>query len=293
MQRRGRYFALGVLSILGLSGCPVTDDYFLLSADEPRGLGGVSGKGGSLSEAGSDVTAGTNASGSPSAGGNGAQAGSAGVGGTSSAGGEPVVSGGAPEVGGAPDTGQAGQPAVGQAGAGGELSEPCVPTTERCNGHDDDCNDVIDEFVCQTGCSGFVLAADPNHGYMYCTASRKANWDDAKAACADQDMRLAWLDSAEENAAVAQKLDALGSDVEVMFGATDQGSEGAWLWAGGEQFWTGDEDGSPIGGMYNRWAPGTPNNTSNEDCILINTTTAYWGDRSCTSIYPYVCEQPD
>jgi hypothetical protein len=106
-------------------------------------------------------------------------------------------------------------------------------------------------------------------------------------------MRLAWLDSAAENAAVAQKLDGLGSDIEILFGATDQGNEGDWLWTGGNQFWEGDEDGNAVAGRYENWAMGTPNNMNNEDCALVNAMTGYWGDRSCNSTYPYVCEQPD
>jgi hypothetical protein len=152
---------------------------------------------------------------------------------------------------------------------------------------------VVDEFACKSDCSGFVLPGDPDHGYMFCTAGRKASWTDAKKACEDQDMHLAWLDSAAENQALAQKLDDLGSDAEIMFGATDQGNEGDWLWVGGDQFWDGDEKGKPVAGRYSNWAVGTPNNSNNEDCALIITDSGMWGDRTCNATYPYVCEQPD
>jgi hypothetical protein len=128
---------------------------------------------------------------------------------------------------------------------------------------------------------------------MFCTGSRKATWTDAKKACEDQDMHLAWLDSAAENQAIAQKLEDLGSDAEILFGATDQGNEGDWLWVGGEQFWKGDEKGQPFLGRYSNWTAGTPNNNNNEDCALLLLDTAAWGDRSCSATYPYVCEQPD
>jgi hypothetical protein len=294
MQHRARYFALGVLLMVGLSGCPVTDDYYLLSADEPNGKAGQTGgdgnKAGSSSEAGSS-------SGSSTQGGQAPQAGTGGgvTAGTASGGDTAIPVGGAGDTGGAPDGGQAGQaPVAGEAGAGGAMPDPCVPTTERCNGHDDDCDDVVDELAaCLSNCSGFVLTSDSSHGYMFCTAARKANWTDAKKSCEDQDMRLAWLESDLENDAVAQKLADLGSDVEILFGATDQGNEGDWLWVGGEQFWEGDEDGNAVAGRYNNWGGGTPNNTSNEDCALMNAMTGAWGDRTCNALYPYVCEQPD
>jgi hypothetical protein len=285
MARRALYTGSTSLLLLGLSGCPVTDDYYLLSDDAGSGS----------SAAGSSSSAGHSASGSASGGGK-AQAGSS-PGGTPAAG---TSMGGASSVGGdagAPNSGQAGVPggdagSASMAGTGG--SEPCAPSTERCNGHDDDCDDVVDEFACLSNCSGFGLPSNPEHGYMFCTSARKANYWDARKACEDQDMRLAWLDSAEENAAVAQKLDSLGSDSEVLFGATDQGNEGDWIWFGGEQFWKGAADGVVVGGRYNNWVVGTPNNANNnEDCALIIVDSGNWGDRSCYATYPYVCEQPD
>jgi hypothetical protein len=277
MNQPARY-ALGVLLMVGLSGCPVTDDYYLLSADESNGRGGD--KGGDGNQAGSSTKAG---SGGSSHGGQGPLAGSAGD--------MAVAAGGAGNAGGAPDTGDGGQPPL--TGEGGASSDPCMPTTERCNGHDDDCDDLVDELVCPSSCSGFVLPADPSHGYMFCTGAREADWSDAKQACEDEDMRLAWLNSSAENAAVVAMLANLGSDAEILFGATDQGSEGDWLWVGGEQFWEGDEKGNSVAGRYNNWASGTPNNSSNEDCALVSTVTGTWGDRTCSSTYPYVCEQRD
>jgi hypothetical protein len=269
--------------LLGLSGCPVTDDYYLF-ADEAGASGGsaasTAGASGSSPEGGKAAQAGSSQGGLPAAG-------------SGPQGGAQNTSGDA----GASDPGQAGTSSgkAGADGAGGAGSEPCAPSTERCNGHDDDCDGVVDEFVCLSNCSGFVLASNPDHGYMFCTSARKANWTDAKKACENQDMRLAWLESAEENAAVAQKLDSLGSDAEVLFGATDQGNEGDWIWFGGEQFWEGNAPyGHPVNGRYSNWPDGTPNNANNnEDCALVIVQNGNWGDRTCDATYPYVCEQPD
>jgi hypothetical protein len=276
--------------MLSLSGCPVTDDYFLLP-DALPGQGGDTSQAGAA--AGGSTKAGSSAAGSTEQGGSTAQAGSitGGTAGTGTSGESGAAMGGMPDAGGGPPLGEAGMPGN-EAGAAGGPAE-CVPTTERCNGHDDDCDDSIDEFVCQSNCYGFVLASDPAHGYMFCNGARKATWDNAKDACEDQDMRLAWLTTAVENTAVAQRLDSLGTDVEVLFGATDQGNEGDWLWAAGPQFWKGYGNGYPVGGHYTDWSVGQPNNMNNEDCALVNVMTGAWGDRTCNATYPYVCEQPD
>lgn len=285
MQQRARYFVSAVGLVLSLSGCPVTDDYYLLPAAGPTGQGGDTTQAGSAD--GGSTKAGTSTGGVIDQGGSTTQAGST-NGGTPSAGtgtaGDTAAMGGMPDMGGGPTMSEAGAP--GEAGA---PTDPCVPTTERCNGHDDDCDDSVDEFACLSNCYGFVLATDPEHGYMLCNGARKANWANAAKACEDQDMRLAWLTSAVENTAVSQRLDTLGTDAEVLFGATDQGSEADWLWVGGAQFWKG----YPVGGLYNNWSMGQPNNMNNEDCALVNVMTGTWGDRTCNATYPYVCEQPD
>jgi hypothetical protein len=174
-----------------------------------------------------------------------------------------------------------------------------MPTTERCNGHDDNCDEVIDELACNstingtTGCSGFVVASLPDHGYMLCTSGRK-DWSHARDACVAQGMRLAWLDSADENTEVSKKVDALSGEAEVLFGATDAADEGEWLWFGGDQFWQGNQYGESVDGLFNNWAEGTPNNDNGgEDCVVLNPMTTFWGDRICSATYAYLCEEPD
>jgi hypothetical protein len=252
----------GILPLVGLSGCPVTDDYYI----EPSHVIGDSGSPGAgettLSSGGSKI------------GGGGAAGAGAGVG---AVGGSEMAQAGAAE---------------GPSGGAGA----CSPTTERCNGHDDDCDELVDELACNSmvsgtiGCSGFLLPDSPNHGYMLCTSTTAH--DSAQAACAAQNMRLAWLETAAENSAVAKKVAALSNDAEVSFGANDAEQEGEWFWDGGVQFWNGDEDGRPVGGLFNAWIEGTPNDENNdEDCAVLLSATAGWGDRSCSAKYSYLCEE--
>jgi hypothetical protein len=258
---------LGALPLLlaGLGGCPVTDDYYI----EASHVTGAAG--------GSPVDQTTLAAGGGAAG-RGASAGAA-VGGSAG----PGTAGTAPISGGsAPDP-------AGGAGA-------CVPSTERCNGHDDDCDDLIDELSCNSmmngtvGCSGFVLPAAPAHGYMLCVGTK--DYAHAGQACAAQNMRLAWLETSAENSAVSKKVAALSKDAEVTFGANDIDNEGHWIWDGGAQFWNGDETGQPVDGLFNAWASGTPNDENNdEDCAVLTSATSTWGDRSCSAKYAYLCEE--
>jgi hypothetical protein len=176
----------------------------------------------------------------------------------------------------------------------------CVPATERCNGHDDNCNEVVDEQACNsgdngtTGCAGFVVAERPDHGYMLCTDGPK-DYTEAQLACQQQSMRLAWLETDSENRRVSAKVKALTSD-EVWLGASDAAVEGEWFWDGadGRQFWNGNEDGAAVEGAFAAWMAGTPNDDNGgEDCAVLNPMTAVWGDRQCSTRYAYLCEEPE
>lgn len=281
MLSRAQLLGGGVLVVLGVAGCPVTDDYYIDAGHPVSGATGAQNTG----ETGA-----------------GAQSGSGGAGTAHGGSTSGAAEGGLMAAGGTVDTLVGGAPAGGQPGQDGAAgAPPCVPTTERCNGHDDDCDELVDELACNTnangttGCTGFTVAGNPNHGYMLCTGTAK-DFTHAKEACAGQEMRLAWLESAAENNAVAATIKKLTAQTDILFGATDQAREGDWFWdgAGGFQFWKGAENGAAVGGNFNNWATGTPNDANNgEDCIVINPATAFWGDRTCFAYYSYLCEDLD
>ena len=256
-----------LLLALALSGCPMTDGYFIDAGGAASSVAGTqsAGAGSGGAAAGSALAD---------------QGGRQGAKGGMSGGGEkPLLSGG---------NGNAGSAAT------------CVAATERCNGHDDNCNDVVDEQACNSkangtlGCAGFVIASRPDHGYMLCTTIPRS-YDEAQAACEQQSMRLAWLESDAENREVSMKVHALTND-EVSFGATDAAVEGDWRWdgPGGAQFWRGPADGAPYQGAFDAWAPGTPNDAmGGEDCAVLNAATGLWGDRACSVQFAYLCEEPE
>jgi hypothetical protein len=242
---------------LSVSGCPVTDDYYLLPSDVQVG--------------GSDE----GAAGSPngSKGGNGGEAALAGA-----QAGDGVADAGAAMT------------LVG--GAGGAV---CAESgDERCDGRDNDCDGSVDEGACIDGCQGFVLAGQPEHGYAYCDISAAQDWESARDACLAGGMRLLWLESAAENDAISAKLAALGDDAEITFGANDLETEGDWRWGPNEPFWRGDGDGRALGDAFTAWTEGVPNdNDGDEDCGVLYPDTATWGDKACDQQFAYACEQAD
>jgi hypothetical protein len=276
MTKSARLACTSLLLVPLVTGCPVTDDYFI-----------ESGESGNAGTGGSDSLP---------------------KGGSSESGSAPIAGSGAQVAIGGAAGGDAGQPAegganvneAGKSGSGG--GPPCTPTTERCNGRDDDCDGVTDEEACNSpmggtfGCSGFVVEEGAAHGYMFCNGMTR-DYDRAQSTCQGQGMRLAWLETKAENEAVWAKVIAIQAVAEVWIGATDRAKEGSWSWdgQGGVQFWEGDAAGAPVDDAYVAWATETPNNSQGtspegEDCAVLLGSAATWGDRTCTIKYSYLCE---
>ncbi|NVK07191.1 MAG: putative Ig domain-containing protein, partial [Marivivens sp.] len=117
---------------------------------------------------------------------------------------------------------------------------------------------------------GEALAFSGNGHYYEFVSASGIEWADAKAAAEARTFLgmqgyLVTVTSAEENAFVASKLAGEG-----WMGASDATTEGAWYWVtgpeAGTQFWQGTSTGTVVGGEYNNWASGEPNDSgSNED----------------------------
>jgi hypothetical protein len=101
--------------------------------------------------------------------------------------------------------------------------------------------------------------------YWFCSNLR--SWQTARTKCQalGADFDLTDVLSASEDTFVRSHLSgtawAAGSDTAV---------EGAWRWVNTtNQFWQGTSTGSAVGGSYTKWALSQPNNTSNQDCLAI------------------------
>ena len=160
---------------------------------------------------------------------------------------------------------------------------------------------------------------DPATGHSYKFVSAPLNWENAKAAAAAMTYKgksgyLTSITSAEENTFIANK----SGSVNVWIGATDDlrmvnfaltaaGKPnivvdpqplGNYYWSGGSetgiQFSSGLETVTPVGGLYNSWATGEPNNWpgTGEACGVTNWSGSKgsWNDLDCGSVHAYLVE---
>jgi hypothetical protein len=56
------------------------------------------------------------------------------------------------------------------------------------------------------------------------------------------------------------------------------------------QFWSGNQPGSAVGGLYNKWTSVEPNDLFGEDCGIMVQNTGEWNDIACTLTRSFVCE---
>ncbi|MCP4640404.1 MAG: C-type lectin domain-containing protein [bacterium] len=125
------------------------------------------------------------------------------------------------------------------------------------------------------------LCGDPqiwstnDHEYWVCSPV-KLSWFAAKLYCRSLDAYLVTVASAEENTHLTSLLS--GSD-SAWIGASDDETEGAWLWVENEGY------------VYTNWSGGTPSNGEwNYDCAAISQTDGTWSDEICGERRTFICE---
>ena len=152
---------------------------------------------------------------------------------------------------------------------------------------------------------GAAYNADNGHFYEY-VASPNISWTDARNTAATMSFNgmtgyLVTITSATENAFVQSKVAA-----NSWIGASDAAVEGTWKWVTGPeadtQFWADEPNppagtaettvGSAVGGLYNNWQSGEPNNyLGDEDYAHIYSASGYWNDFPLSSgIGGYIVE---
>lgn len=128
----------------------------------------------------------------------------------------------------------------------------------------------------------------PTQHYYEFVSAEGITWAAAKTAAESRSYNgmtgyLATITSAEENAFVAAKCAGAG-----WLGASDSASEDDWKWVTGPEngtsFWSGNTDGSAVGGRYNNWKSGDePNDSGGEDYLhIMGSTKPNWAGSYAT-----------
>jgi hypothetical protein len=67
--------------------------------------------------------------------------------------------------------------------------------------------------------------------------------------------------------------------------------DGDWHWTDGAAFWSGDANGTAVGGLYTNWNKSEPNNaTGPEACLAMNLNGTTWYDWACDATHYFACE---
>lgn len=171
--------------------------------------------------------------------------------------------------------------------------------------------------------SGVALADTifKHGGHTYKIVTEPASWADASERAGGMTLGsnvgyLARIDSARENAAILdavmnhlseeqleQTLAEDGSDAPfIWLGGSDAEAEGVWVWSNnGDQFWSGDFNGSGVADRYTNWGVQPDSATGEEDALAMGLrdwpepffdlgSTGQWNDLDVSTTLVYVVE---
>ena len=151
--------------------------------------------------------------------------------------------------------------------------------TELCDGIDNDCDALVDEFsTMNASCNGCTLAEIGTHSYALCPDLLA--WADARTSCAAFGGDLLVLDDdVEQSEVMAFEAPMPAGPGGWFFGLSDLTAEGAFVWPDGS---------APT---FTAWNEGEPNDAGGlEDCAEMSLATGGWNDVPCSDVRAYVCE---
>ena len=137
------------------------------------------------------------------------------------------------------------------------------------------------------------LASYGTHQYLYCDAL--VDWATARAECERRGMRLVRIDDAPENTWLQATADFSASMFRrdaLWLGGYEPTTDGDWHWTDGDVFWSGDANGTAVGGRFTNWNGGEPDNAVGpEACLAMSLNGTTWTDWICASAHYFACEQ--
>lgn len=151
---------------------------------------------------------------------------------------------------------------------------------EVCDGIDNDCDGLVDEYApTNTSCGGCELAVDGASAYAFCP--ELLTFAEARAHCMSAfGTDLVKVDDDTENAFImgAGLPDTGFND---WIGLSDAEVEGTFVWT----------DGSTP--RFTAWAEGEPNDSGGlEDCAEMDVVSGLWNDVACDATRGFICEGP-
>jgi hypothetical protein len=272
------------------------------SSDGQAGEGGESGDMGVGGSGGAAGSAGGGSAGMQGEAGQGGLSGSAGDGGAGGGG----LSGGA-GISGSAGLGGTGGALGGSGGKGGKGD--CGSQPEVCDGENNNCTGGADEGdACPSGCDGLT---EEGRTYVLCSGSSySGSWQAAEERCqgaisaaAGVAMKLAVIETEDENELLAEWVQDRNVSDGAWMGANDLDVDNEWSWGTGASrvpFYVDEGEGNNgdvVMNRYNDWGNGRPNGDTamqdDEDCGHFDPVYNWrWNDRRCGDNLPaFVCEQ--
>ena len=108
-------------------------------------------------------------------------------------------------------------------------------------------------------------------------------WKEAYKFCEQQGGHLVTINSTDEQSFIHNLVKSTNSRKYTWLGATDIYSEGKWKWITGDSL------------SYSNWADGEPNNSNDEDYLMLYNETGKWNDShdiyyDFSDSYSFICE---
>ncbi|MCY0992996.1 MopE-related protein [Nannocystis sp. ILAH1] len=167
--------------------------------------------------------------------------------------------------------------------------------TEMCDGIDNDCDGVFDEFDAESNsdtCAGCKFRVREGSLYYFC--NEELDWEPAEQFCVTRGLHLVKDDGGDERTFLLQEM---GNTGLWWTGGNDRMTEGTFKWVSDDTNVAGDS-----------WGNNEPNNQEwflweNADCMLLvdsngvggypgGGTGGKWADHMCDEAFKFICEGP-